>query len=193
MKTQKTQKIVGIGVLSAISTVLMFIEFPLPGFPPFLKLDISNLPVLIGAFIYGPVSGICIALVKNLIHLFNTSSMGVGELADFLVVASYALTAGLIYRKKKTRKNAIMGIIIGIIVSTIVGCITNYYILLPFYSFAYAMPIEQIVSVTPLIHSVWEYILYAVMPFNLIKGALVGGITIAIYKKISFRIKGATL
>lgn len=191
MQTQRTQKIVGIGVLSAVATVLMFIEFPLPGFPPFLKLDISNLPVLIGVFIYGPISGVCIALVKNLIHLFNTSSMGVGELADFLVVASFALTSGFIYKKKKTRKIAVIATISGIVVSTLVACVTNYYILLPFYSFAYGMPIEQIVSVTPLIHSTWEYILYAVVPFNLIKGTLVGGVTLAVYKKISFRIKGA--
>lgn len=193
MQNQKTKKIVGIGILSAVATVLMLLEFPVPLFVPFLKIDISNLPVILGTFMYGPLSGICIAFIKNALHLFASTTTGVGELADFLITASYVLAAGLIYKKNKTRKTAVIGIIAGIITSTIVGALTNYYILLPFYGFAFGMSIKEIIEIcqqfNPTIKNLWGYIFFAVVPFNLIKSTLVGILTLILYKKSSILFK----
>ncbi|MDM8533526.1 ECF transporter S component [Clostridiaceae bacterium HSG29] len=122
-----------ISILSVIAFILMQIELPLPIFPSFLKVDLSDLPALIGGFALGPAVGILIELFKNLMHLTRTSTSGVGELANFLVGIALVVPASMIYFKNKTKKNAIIGLLVGTIVMGIVGGIFNYFVLLPFY------------------------------------------------------------
>lgn len=182
------RKLVTMAMFAALSTLLMFFEFPLPFLPTFLKLDFSDVPVLIGAFIFGPIAGIAITLVKDIIHaLFATTTAGVGELADFIITGSFVLTASLIYNFKKNTLFAVWGCIAGIIAMIIFGSISNYYLILPFYS--KFMPMDQIFAmcakVNPFIKNTWTYILYAIAPFNLIKASVIAVITLIVYKRLA--------
>ena len=98
-----TRKLIAMSMLAAISTLLMFLEMPIPFMPPFLKLDISAVPIMVGSFLFGPIEGVVMALLKSIIHLLSTQTAGVGELADFLITGSFALTAGLVYRIKEKK------------------------------------------------------------------------------------------
>ena len=178
---------VKIALLSVISFVIMFIEFPLPLFPPFLKIDLSDIGALVGAFAFGPMAGLAVELLKNILHLMRTSTGGVGELANFLVGVALVVPAGFIYKKNKSMKTAIMGLAVGTLVMGLVGALANYYILIPFY--ANFMPIDQIIGMAQaanaLVVDLKSYILYAVIPFNVIKGIVVSILTLLIYKRIS--------
>lgn len=138
--TQKNQtavltKMTVIAMLSAVAVALQYLEFPLPMLiPPFIKLDFSDIPELIGAFIVGPGGGVLIALIKNLIHSAVSQSFGVGELSNFLLGAAFAFTAGMIYKHHKTKKGAVIGCIAGSVVMAVVSLITNYLIIYPVYS-----------------------------------------------------------
>ena len=144
-----------IAVLSTISFVLAFIEFPVPLSPSFARMDLSDLPALIGAFTYGPLSGLCIELIKNVLQLFTTSTGGIGELANFIMGASFVVTAGSIYQFHKTRRMALVACLIGSVIMGVAAAVVNYYILLPlFESF---MPLDQLIAsfeeFIPFIHS----------------------------------------
>lgn len=180
--------IASVGILSGISVVLMqVLELPIPFMPPFLKFDFSTLPALIGGFAYGPVTGVAICFIKALLHLLRTDTGGVGELADFLASASLVLTATMVYRRGKTRKNAVLGMIFGVLAITVVGCLANWFILIPFY--ANVMPMDQIIAlcgkVNPLIQDRMGYVLFGAAPFNMIKGIIICVLTFLIYKKTS--------
>ncbi|MDD3430177.1 MAG: ECF transporter S component [Oscillospiraceae bacterium] len=191
----RIRKITTIALFSAISTILMYIEMPLPFMPPFLKLDISAVPIMIGSFAFGPVEALCMAFIKSCVHALSTTTGGVGELADFLITGSFALTAGLIYRKTKTKKSAILACVFSVFVIVVVGCLANYFVLLPFYS--NMMPLEAIYEmcnkVNPLITGKSTYIVFGVAPFNLIKGAIVSALTFLTYKKMSGFLKKHTV
>lgn len=187
----KIQAIVQVGMLAAIATVLMLFEIPLPFAPSFYEIDFSEVPVLIGCFVMGPVAGAMIELVKILLNFIinGTITAGVGELANFLVGCSLCVPAGIIYRKTRTRKGALIGMITGTLVMTAVGCFLNAYLLLPTYAKAFEMPIDALVgmgtALNPSIHSLMTFVIFAVAPFNLLKGFLVSLIVFLIYKKIS--------
>lgn len=183
--------IVTAGVLAAISTALRFIETPLPLLPGFLKLDFSNIPALIGGFALGPAAGTAILLVKNLIYLPFSSTMGVGEIADFVISASLVLPASLIYKYQKSRKGAVWGMAAGsALMSFAAGPLMNYFVLIPFYAaLFFDSSVEAIIrvaaAVNPGITSVWTYILFAVVPFNTVKCIAVCLVTGLLYKPLS--------
>lgn len=184
----KTRYLTISAMFAVISIVLMFFEFPLPFLPSFLKLDLSDVPVLIGAFVLGPFAAVAITLVKDLIHLFfATTTAGVGELADFIITSSFVLTAGTIYKFSRNNFKAFISCVVAIIVMIIFGAVSNYYLILPFYE--KFMPLKQIfamcAAVNPLIIDTKTYIIYAVMPFNLLKGGIVAIVTLLIYKKLT--------
>ena len=133
----KTSTLVKVGVLSAIGYILMFISVPIPMlFPDFLKIDISDITPLIGAISLGPIYGIVISFLKNLLQFITGMSTtgGVGEFANFLIGSSFVFIASFIYSKEKDIKGLIKGLVFGIITMIIVGCLANYFIILPFYS-----------------------------------------------------------
>ena len=183
-----TVKLVKVSILAAIGYILMFIAIPIPAlFPDFLKIDISDLPVLLGGMALGPVAGIWIAFLKNLLQLvtgFSTTG-GVGELANFIIGGSFVWIVSFIYSNKKNIKGVIIGLLLGIITMTIVGCIANYVLILPFYSTI--MPIDQVINmgskINPLITNKITFILWIIAPFNLIKASLISLITLPMYKK----------
>jgi riboflavin transporter FmnP len=180
MQNKTTRTFVTTAMFAALSAALMFFEFPLPFLPPFLKLDLSDISVLIGAFVLGPLPALAIVLVKDLIHLLNTQSAGVGELADFLVTGTFALTAGYIYKGMKSKYSAVVSSIIGIIAMTVMGAVSNLYILMPFYEKVMGLTLKGMG-----ISSLNAYILYAIVPFNIIKGLIVTIVTIIVYKRLS--------
>lgn len=181
-----------IAVLSAISFVLAFIEFPVPLSPSFARMDLSDLPALIGAFAYGPLSGLCIELVKNVLQLFTTSTGGIGELANFIMGASFVVSAGSIYQFHKTKKMALVACLIGSVIMGITAAVVNYYILLPlFESF---MPLDQLIATfeefIPFIHSKLDIVIYNAFPFNLLKGIVISIVTFILYKRLTPVLKG---
>lgn len=183
-------------MLSAIAFVLMFLDFSVPFMPNFIKMDISELPALIGAFSMGPVSGIVICLIKNLLHLLITSTGGVGELSNFILGVSFVVPAGLIYRFKKTRKGALAGSLLGAVIMGLFSIVSNYFLVYPFYT-AF-MPMDAIIgaynaigsAVGLHVDSLLSCLVIFNMPFTILKGLLSVLITFLIYKHISPFIKG---
>ena len=181
-----TRELSTIAILAAIAAVLFMIEIPVV---LFYKLDLSSLPVLLGAFAMGPLPGTLILLVKALLGLLHTTSQGVGELADFIMGFAMLLPASLIYRKIKSRKGAILGMVIGTVIATIVGVLTNMYLMIPFYGAAYGMPVEAIVgmgqAIIPAVDSAWKFVLLITGPFNILKWVVISILTALIYKPLS--------
>ncbi|MDR0406178.1 MAG: ECF transporter S component [Clostridiales bacterium] len=187
MTNSKTKKITVTAVMAAMATVLMFLEMPLPLFPFFLKLDVSDLPAVICAFAIGPGWGAAVELLKNLIHMLSTQTGFAGEAANFVVGACFVIPAGLIYRKKHTKKGALAGLAAGTLCMAAAGIAANFLIILPIYS--QLMPIDAIVRKTAEVNSLitdkTSLVLYGITPFNLIKGVIISAVTLLIYKPVS--------
>lgn len=192
-KFTKTQKLTLIGIFSALSAVLMYLEFPVFFAPPqAYKLDFSEVPVLISSFLLGPVAGVVTEILKIGIKLIikPTSTAFVGEFANLAVGCLFVFPAALIYKIKKNRKNAILGMSVGTIVMTIGGCLINAYILLPAFARILGdIPISTIIEmgtkVNPAIKDMQTFIILAVAPMNLLKGTLVSLIVFFIYKPVT--------
>lgn len=187
-----TRTMVKVSIMAVIAFILMFFEFPLLWIaPPFIKIDISDLPALLGAFAMGPMVGVIIQLLKNVLNvvLEGSTTGGVGEFANFVVGSAFAYTAGAIYFKKKTFGRAVAGLLIGTVVMTVVITVANYYFIFPFYAKLFGMPIQTLVDmgagVSSKITDLWTLMLYSIVPFNLLKGVLLSAITILLYKKVS--------
>lgn len=176
-----------IAMLSVLAFILMQFELILPMFPSFLKIDVSDLPAVIGAFAMGPFAGIAISAIKNMLHLLQTSTGGVGELANFFVASAMIVPASVIYMKNKTKKSALMGLIVGTVIMAMAGGIANYFVLIPFYT-AF-MPIDTIIElgtvVNPSIVSLETLVIFGIVPFNIVKGLVLSILTLVLYKRIS--------
>lgn len=184
------KNVVLMGMFGALAAVLMLFEFPLPFIaPPFYGLDLSEIPVLVGTFAMGPVAGVIIEFVKILVKLLlkPTSTGGVGEFANFCIGCALILPAGWIYKIKRTKKSAVIGMAVGTVSMAVVGAILNAVVMLPFYS--NFMPLDTIIAagaaINPAISNIWTFVILAVAPFNLIKGGIVSLVTALVYKRIS--------
>lgn len=193
----KTRTLVEIGMLGAIATVLMLFEFPLPFIaPPFYEIDLSEVPVLVGAFALGPAAGATIELIKILINLLinGTTTAFVGEIANYIIGCSFIIPAAMIYKTHKSKMTALAGMIVGTISMTILGCFINAYVLLPTYATALGMPVDALIgmgsSINANINNMISFAVLAVAPFNIIKGIVVSFVTMLIYKHISPILKG---
>lgn len=177
-KTLNTNRFIKLSLLSAIAVILMYIDFPVIPIFPWLKIDLSDVPALMGAFAFGPLAGVIIELMKNLLILIvkGTGTGFVGELANFLVGVALVWPAALVYKKNKTKKTAILGMVLGVLCIEVVGILANVYLLLP----AYGMVMSKA--------ELMQYVTVGLIPFNGIKSILVCGITYALYKKVSVSI-----
>ncbi|NLH58459.1 MAG: ECF transporter S component [Clostridiales bacterium] len=185
-----TRNIVKIGMLSAVAFLLMLIQFPIPTlFPFFLELDISELPALLGGFTLGPIAGSIIVLLKNLLLLAvrGSKTSYVGELSNFIVGAAFVVPASILYINNKSKRGAIYSLIAGILGMTIVACISNYYLIIPLFSktLGFESVMEMAARSNKAIVDMKTYILYAVVPFNVLKSMVVSIFTLLIYKRLS--------
>ena len=183
----RIRKLCGTAMLGAVAYVLMFLEFPVPLIPGFIKMDFSELPALIASFAYGPLSGVAVCLIKNLIHLFNTQSGGVGELSNFILGAVYVFIAGLIYKKLHNKKGAIIGSLVGAVVMALISVPSNYFIVYPVYT-AF-MPMEAIIgaykAINPNVNTLLDCLIMFNLRFTFIKGMCSLLITVLVYKPLS--------
>ena len=187
-KKISTRVLAGSAMLAALATVLQYLDFPIPFLmPPFVKFDLSDLPALIGSFAYGPLAGVLIEFIKNLIHCAVSKSATVGELSNFILGASLTLTAGLIYKHNKTKKTALIGGIIGALVMGIISVPSNYWIVYPFY---YNFMPEEVVleayqKIVPSVTSVLQCLFIFNLPFTIVKGLVCALIAMPIYKPLT--------
>lgn len=192
-KTRPARLVAGVGMLTAVAVVLQYLEIPIPLMPSFIKLDFSDLPELIGAFSYGPVAGILIALLKNLTHLAVSQSGFVGELSNFLLGAVFSAVAGLIYTKNHTRTGALLAGLIAAVCMALAAFPINYFVIYPLYYSVFGFPENSILAmyqaILPSIHSIADALLIFNVPFTLVKGLLCVGIAMLIYKPLSKLLK----
>ncbi|MDD2955012.1 MAG: ECF transporter S component [Oscillospiraceae bacterium] len=193
-KKLDVRKMVVTAMLAAVSTVLMFFSFNVPLMPSFIKLDFSELPALLAAFALGPVSGVAVCLIKNLVNVMFSTTGGVGELSNFILGTLFVLPAGLLYRYRKTAGGALMGSLLGALIMAGVSVVTNYFVVYPIYT-AF-MPMEAILGMYQAINhnvsSLWDALLWFNMPFTFIKGLCSVAMCFAIYKPLSPILKGAS-
>ena len=191
-KRINVRKMTMTAMLAAVATVLMFFSFSVPLMPSFIKLDLSELPALIAAYAFGPLSGVTVCLVKNLVNVLFTTTGGVGELSNFVLGASFVFTAGLIYKYKRNRAGALIGSVAGAAVMAVIGVFSNYYIVYPVYT-AF-MPMETILgmyrAINPAVETLWDALIWFNMPFTFIKGMCSTAMAFVIYKPLSPVLKG---
>ncbi|MDE6593466.1 MAG: ECF transporter S component [Oscillospiraceae bacterium] len=191
----KTRQLTVTAILGAMASALMFAEVSLPMFiPGFVKFDLSDLPALIAAFAVGPMSGVCVCLIKNLVNIGITYSAGIGELANFLIGCGLVIPAGLVYKVKKTRKTAIIGALLGAVVMALISIPVNYFISYPFYARLMAMEaiIEAYQKLNPKVETLLDALVWFNMPFTFVKGLCSTVVTVAVYKYISPVLKHGT-
>ena len=187
------------GILGALASVLMMISFSVPFMPSFIKLDFSELPALIASFSMGPIYGVAVCLIKNLVNLPMTTTGGVGELSNFILGCCFVLPAGLIYKFKKNRWTALISALTGAAAMAIISLASNYFVMYPVYQ--KFLPLDAIIgmyadifpgifNLIPGAPPLFTCLLIFNVPFTFLKGALVTLITFLIYKRISPIIKG---
>ena len=188
----RTHKVTVTAMLSAVAFLLMFIEFPIPALiPSFVKLDVSDLPELLAAFSLGPVYGVTVALLKNLLFslLHGTSSAYVGELFNFIMGGVFSFTAGMIYKRSKSRKSALLGAVIGAVLMAVLSVPLNYFVVYPAYVVCYGLPLEAIIgmyqAILPSSDSLIKCLTIFNMPFTFCKGMLDVALCFLVYKPLS--------
>ena len=178
-------------IFASLAGVLMFLEIPLFFAPSFYKIDLSEIPILICTFYLGPVAGVAAELVKIMVKLLlkGTSTAFVGDFANFVVGCSFVLSASIIYHARPGKRSALVGMLAGTLVMTVFGSAFNAIYLLPKFAALYGMPMEAIIGmgtkINPRITSVGTLVLFAVVPFNLLKGVIDSALTFLLYKRIS--------
>lgn len=196
MTKNKTRNTVIVAMMSAIALVIYYLDFPVPLMPGFIKLDFSNVISLVAGFSMGPLAGAAVCLIKNILHLvikgFGTT-MGIGDIFDFVTSAAFTITAAIIYKKNRTFRGAIKGCILGTVIFTVVSLPLNYFITYPIYAKAFG-GMEAIMgaykAIMPGVKNLFAALCIFNVPFTLIKGIICALITILIYKPLSPIIKG---
>ncbi len=187
MSHLKTRKLTVTALLAAVSIVLSFIGLSGPWMPAFIKLDFSDLPVLLAGFAFGPWYGIAVCFMKNIFNLFFGTAGWVGATSNFLLSVLFVVPAAWLYQIKRNKKSALIGSLAGAFVMAIVGIFTNYYIVYPMYTTM--MPMEVIIkmyqAINPAVKDLWGALIYMNFPFTLIKGLLNVALTFVLYKRLS--------
>lgn len=173
---QQTKRLITISMLSAVGFILMFIKFPIPFLPPYLTLDFGDVPALLATFILGPVAGLIVEFIKNLLNFLFNIGDPVGPVANFLAASSFLLTAYFVTKYKDKIKSQIVGLSIATVVMTIVLSILNYFVLLPLYG--------MIMNLSDVVENVKIVIVSGVIPFNIIKGIVISIIFILLYNRL---------
>ena len=174
------------GLLSAMAVILFYIEIPVVAF---YKLDLSTLPAILAGFAMGPLQGVAVIIVKNLVHMLGTSTACVGEFADILMSCAFVVPASLYYRRHKNRKSALISMFIGSVCMIVVSGLVNYFILIPAYQVLMNLPLEVIIGmgqkVFGFIDTTVELVLAITAPFNILKAVVLSVVTYLLYKRVS--------
>ena len=191
-----TRKMTITAMLSAIAIVIYYLDFPVPLMPSFIKLDLSNVISLLAGFSMGPVSGVVVCLIKNAVHLvikgFGTT-MGIGDIFDFVTSATFTLTASMIYQRNKTKKNAVIACLIGLLAFTIISLPLNYFIVYPIYFKAFGGEtaiLGMYQEIMPSVKNIFSALCIFNLPFTFVKGLICALVTILVYKPLSPLLKG---
>lgn len=185
-----TQTLCFIGLFGALSTVLMMFKIPVFFAPAFMKIDLAELPAILGSFMFGPLAGVLIVVIKLLLNLLlnGTDSMYVGELSNLVLSSCYVLCASVIYRRNKTKKRAAIALFVSVGITSVAAVISNTFFIFPAYAVVYGLEMDALVSmagaVNPLVHDTFTMMLWSVFPFNVVKLALVSVLTFLVYKKL---------
>ena len=191
-KSFSLDRLVKVGILAALAYVLMFVQMPIPIAPPFMKLDLADVPALIGGFAMGPWYGVLIQLIKNVLNLSKTMTGGVGELSNFIVGSTYVLVSAYIYKNKKTKKTSIIALAFGVLAMTALATLSNAFVVFPVYGKVMHMDLEAfagMVGSNGLVNNYFTLMVFSIAPFNIIKGTVEAIVTELIYKRISPIIK----
>lgn len=185
----ETTNLVKMGLLSALAFILMRLDFPIPGFPPFLKMDVSDIPSVIGVLAMGPAAGVIIQFAKAFLYMVSGSDTGfVGPLANFIVGAAYVFPLGLVYKYKPNLKGFIIGCFGGTISMAAIGALMNYFVMIPFYAVLFGMSVDVIVAmgtkVNAAITDLKTLVLYSIVPFNLLKASGISILSYGVYKAL---------
>ena len=189
-KTSRVQWIAKVSVLGALAFILMLFEIPLPFAPSFYKLGFDEVIVLLGGFALGPLAGAAVETLKIILNLVfqGTDTAFVGELSNHLIGLSLVLPSAFIYKKNKTMKGAWIALVIGVVSMALMGCLANYFIALPAYSYFYKLPMEVIVgmgtAILPLVKDTFTFVLFMTLPFNIVKGVVVALLNCVLYKSV---------
>lgn len=192
----KVRTIAFVGLMGAVSAVLMLFRFPIPFMPPFMSFDLSGLMEMLGGFMFGPFAAVCIIIVKILLQLViqGSFSLGTGELQNFILSSCYVLPTLFIYHRNKTKKTAAAGMAVSTVFVSVVAVITNLYLIIPFYAKLFGMTMEDIIgmctAVNPAMKDAMTMALFGIVPFNLIKYGVTSVVTFIVYKRLSKFIKG---
>lgn len=190
-----TRKIAMTAILAAAASVLMFISFKLPFMPSFISLDFSELPALLASFTLGPMSGVAVCFVKNLINLTQSMTGGVGELSNFIIGSAFVLPAGLIYRRHRTIGGATVGSLLGAVLMAVLGLLSNYFIVYPIYTNIMSMDaiLGMYRAINPAIENLWQALVVFNLPFTFCKGLISAVVTLLIYRKLEPVINGRAI
>lgn len=196
-KIVNTKMIAIVAIMSAFSAILyMFVKFPLPFFPSFLDIQVSEIPALIAGYALGPIAGSLVLVVRFLIKLPFSSTAMVGELADLIMSLALIIPASLIYKRHKNLKGALISFAVGGFFATGIAVLANWAILIPFYlKFFFNGNVNALVGLCSMIPNINAenymglYLLYGALPFNLLRYSIVGILTFLLYKRIHFLIK----
>lgn len=186
-----TKKIVLIGLLGAVSAVLMILEFPVPIVPGFIKMDFSELPIILGGYLMGPVAGSFIILLKIILKLIfkGTTTVGIGEISNMIYSFCYMLSSVLLYKKLHTKKGAAISMTIGTLITSAVSIFANAYFTFPAYAKLFGMSMESIIgagtAINPAIHDLFTLMIFCMLPFNLLKYGIVSLVTFLVYKRVN--------
>ena len=192
----KVKTIAFVGLMGAVSVVLMLFRFPIPFMPPFLSFDLSGLMEMLGGFMFGPFAAICIIIVKILLQLVmqGSFSLGTGELQNFILSSCYVLPAIFIYHRSKSKKMAAVGMAVSSVFVSVAAIFTNLYLIIPFYVKLFGMSMDDIISmcsaVNPAMKNAMTMALFGILPFNLIKYGVTSLVTFIVYKRLSKLIRG---
>jgi len=185
----KTNYLTKTAIMGVMAFVIMTVEFPLPMFAPFLKIDFSDVPALLAGFALGPSAGIMVEVIKNFLHAFRTQTAFIGECANLVTGILLVAPAAWIYSKEKTKTNAVKGLVAGTIIMALGMSFVNYYVVVPLYQKLLNIPTTAIVAmgsqINPRIVDLRTLVVYSILPFNVVKGIMVTIVTVLIYKKLS--------
>ena len=190
-KTFTTENIAKIAILTAFATIIYLLEFNLPFFPGFYKMDLSAIVVLIGGFSMGPLAAVSIEFLKLILNLLinGTATHSIGEISNFFISCCFVIPAILIYQRNKTKKNAVIGLGVGTFSLVVVGSLLNYYVLIPAYCYFMGWEMEAIIGMASkansAITSLPRLIFFGTTPFNLLKGVVCSLVTALLYKRLS--------